>query len=221
METESPPDLSSLAPELQQRVRDELEADERLIWVGQPIPKLVIWQEDAVGSFLFGMGWSSMMVIFTSIACWSWWVKGVPFDFEQVLILSLLLLFILIGLAFLSFPIWKYRRSFRAIYTLTNRRAIIWKPAFPSGWNVQSIRPGELGLCVRKEYYAYIFRREFVDGSGDVILQEFTSREPLQHSSAEWIHHKTGFFAIANVKAVEVLVRKTLMQEVESPVRVD
>jgi hypothetical protein len=218
METESPPDLPTLAPELQQRVRDELEPDERLIWVGQPIPKLLRWSEEIVGSFLFGMGWTSMVVIFTCIACWSWWMKGVPFDFEQVLILLFLLLFLGIGFAFLSYSFWKYKRSFHAIYALTNRRAIFWKPAFPNGWNVQSTRPGDLGIRVRKEYYFFLFRREFLDGSGDVIIQEFTSHEPNKHSESEWIHHRIGFFAIPNVKAVEALVRKTLLEKSEPAV---
>lgn len=219
METESPPDLSSLAPELQQRVRDELEPDERLTWVGQPIPKLVKWSEDAIGGFLFGMCWTGMMVIFTMIVCWSWWMKRVPFDFEQVLILLLLLLFLGIGFAFLSYSFWKYKRSFQAIYALTDKRAITWKPSFPRGWNVQSTRPGDLGIHVRKEYSFFLFRREYMDGSGDVIIQEFTSHEPNKHSETEWVHHRNGFFAIANVKAVEALVRKTLLEKSEPPVR--
>ena len=143
-----------------------------------------------------------MIFCFSIIAVISWIKRADAFSVEQCLLSCMLLLFLFVGLVFLSTPIWFLTRAKKTVYLLTNKRAVIWIPEIFRGVKVWQIRRRDLG---------HVHRTEYGDGTGDVVLQEFFAQysEKWGKSETEW--NRIGFLAIPDVKTVEALVRKTLM----------
>jgi hypothetical protein len=90
-------------------------------------------------------------------------------------------------------------------YALTDRRAILWLPARPAGsYQVRSFRPGEMNT---------LFRLEHPDDSGDLIFHELPLPPGLW-----WVlfgesgTFQLGFKRIAQVRRVEELLRRTLLE---------
>ncbi|WP_235908316.1 hypothetical protein [Roseiconus nitratireducens] len=97
--------------------------------------------------------------------------------------------FLLIGLAMLCYPIQNYRNAFRTCYVLTNRRAL----TFEREWGrtvIRSLAPRQLTV---------VYRKQAVDGSGDVIFNAKRWKDSDGASHSEEI----GFISIADVRDVE------------------
>jgi hypothetical protein len=112
--------------------------------------------------------------------------------------------FVLIGFAMLASPFWSQRRVGQMAYVVTDRRVIFFEPAFPSGRKVVSLRAGEIGPLERIERN---------DGSGDIVfgvpifarLGEGATVMPRR------------FVGIPQVREVESLVRRTLLDKGDAP----
>ncbi|NLZ63897.1 MAG: hypothetical protein GX902_08820 [Lentisphaerae bacterium] len=189
----------SIPRELGNKVRGELESGEHILWMGQPIPRF--FTAASIGSFLFAIPWTAFAVF------WMWGACGGKLPDLSKGVMELLfplfgLPFVLIGLAMLSVPLWMYRRAFRTVYVITDRRAI----TFEAGWNraitIRSYPPARL---------QNIFRREKRDGTGDVIFgQEFYSDAKGRQGSTEY-----GFLNIREPKTAENMLKQLAAQTVE------
>ncbi len=139
---------------LQEKVDHELESGERIVWIDMPIPRF--FTPAATGAFLFGIPWTAFAVF------WMCGASGfkIP-DFREGFDLFPLfgIPFVLIGFGMLSSPLWAYRKTFKTVYVITDRRAI----TFDGGWSttIRSHPPEKL---------QEIYRKEKRDGSGDVII---------------------------------------------------
>ena len=91
-------------------------------------------------------------------------------------------------------------RSSRALYAITDRRAIIWSPE-PKG-NAVRIR-----TIPRGEIYNLV-RVENPDGSGSVLFSS-TKDDTTREIDAQW--YPFGFRHVDDVRRVELLVRNNLM----------
>ena len=108
-----------------------------------------------------------------------------------------LCLFGLIGLAMLSAPIWAYRRAFKIVYVITDRRAII----FTWGWlgKIQSFTPDQL----KKTY-----RKEKDDGTGDVVLEKEVVFDPnIMGNGKGATYNEVGFLRVRDARKVEQMVK--------------
>ncbi len=184
-----------LPDELVSLVDRELDSDEHVEWVGQPIAGRLA--RSSLPIVVFGIPWTAFAVFWTVMASgittrkgggeWSWvfalW--GVPF--------------ILIGLGMLTSPYWMQRRAKRTAYVLTDRRAIVLSLGWRSSASVRSFQPGALTDLQRKER---------ADGSGDLVFTNDLSSASRGRSMSTAV----GFLAIPNVKEVEARVRR-LAQE--------
>jgi hypothetical protein len=180
----------SLSPALAARLDAELAAGEKLVWVGQP--RLDLAMRPAYCLAPFGLVFAAFAVGCMVVAA----ASGVPF-------------FAVCGLPFVAVggvlalsPIWMRRRAQLIVYALTNRRAIV-------------LEPGLLGAGVARSYSAAglgkMFRRERADGSGDLVFEEYTTRTTTSEGAVSTSTQWRGFLAVNDVRAVEDLVRRTLL----------
>lgn len=90
-------------------------------------------------------------------------------------------------------PLWAYRKAFKTVYVITNKRAI----TFDGGWSttIRSYTPDQL-----KD----IYRKEKRDGSGDVVI----SRRAWRDSDGDRQNEELGFLRIRNPKQIEQMLKK-------------
>ncbi|MDR1925620.1 MAG: hypothetical protein LBQ66_14710 [Planctomycetaceae bacterium] len=179
----------SISDKLQILVNNELDDDETIEWIGQPIPCL--FSKKSLPQFLFAIPWTAFAIF---------WICGasgfkIP-EFGPNLLFPLFgLPFVLIGLALLSSPFW-FRRSMRqTVYAITNHRAIIFERGFFS-FNIMSFEPEDLNNLHRKQK---------ANGTGDIYFGSISANVPKQ---MEEFIATTGFFNIRNVKDVERKIRQ-------------
>ncbi|NJL59859.1 MAG: hypothetical protein HC887_09650 [Desulfobacteraceae bacterium] len=179
----------SLPRELEDKVMHELESGERVLWMAQPIPRY--FTAASTGAFLFAIPWTAFAIF---------WICGaagfrIP-DFSQggfSLFPLFGVPFVLIGIAMLSSPVWSYRKAFKTVYVITDRRAI----TFDAGWTT-TIRSYPLDRLQN------IYRIEKRDGSGDVVLGQSVRSGSEETQQAQLV----GFMNIREPKQVEQMLKK-------------
>jgi hypothetical protein len=182
-------DLYELTPELRTLVDNELDRDEKIVWLGRPDPKASGRGYLAVQ--LFAIPWTAFSVFWIGMAA-GWKIPDFKqgFDFFPLFGIP----FFLIGIGMLTSPIWGKRLASKSVYVLTNRRAIIFKKEF-TGMSIRSFNPDQLRTLERKQH---------ADGSGDLIFKQ----EITGHSDSGPHIGQVGFLGVANVKQVEDLVEQ-------------
>lgn len=175
--------------DLKDRVKRELEADERILWMAQPIPRFFTVRSTA--SFLFAIPWTAFAIF------WMCAASGFKFpDFSQAGFSFFPLFglpFLLIGIGLLSAPWRMYRKAFKTIYAITDRRAMILESGRATA--IRSYPPDRL---------RNIYRKEKNDGTGDVIFDSFAG----SGSDAERPALMFGFLNIYDPKTVEHILRE-------------
>ncbi len=190
---------TAFRPDWEIRIRSELRRGERLIWVGQPRPGYFARQ--ALGVFFFGGLWtvftSFMLAMFlvTRFHGGDHW-KGDPVT--SVLGLSL---FMLVGIGLLSVPFWLWRKARHTYYALTDRRAILWEAGWFGSVAVRSYLPDDLNRLYRVEYH----------GGGDLIFEEQYTFHTDNERGEIATPKAHGFIGISNVREVEEILRRTLL----------
>ena len=191
--------VAVLEPELRRQVDAELDAGERIVWLGQPVAALMARQAWPV--VLFGVPWTAFAIFWTlgaagmigrhgtsggSATGWFAYVFplwGLPF--------------IAIGFAMLTAPYWAARTARQTIYALTDRRAIVWQAKGWGKFEVHNFQPERLTSMTRKQRG---------DGSGDLIFEQFQERNGSGTTTI-----RRGFMAVPDVQEVEDLIRETLL----------
>lgn len=183
----------TISRELEDKVKRELDSGERVLWMEQPIPRY--FTAMSTGTFLFAIPWTAFAIF---------WICGasgfkVP-DFSKGGFSFFPLFgvpFVLIGIGLLSAPLWTYRKAFKTVYVITDRRAI----TFDAGWTttIRSYPPDRL---------LNTYRREKRDGSGDVVL----GQRVWSGSEGEQQSMDLGFLNIRDPKTVETMLRKLAEQ---------
>lgn len=183
----------SIPRNLRTKVDSELETSERIQWIDMPIPRY--FTPAATGAFLFAIPWTAFAIF------WMCGAAGfkIP-DFRNGADLFPLfgVPFLLIGFAMLSSPFWAYRKSFKTVYVITNRRAI----TFDGGWST-TIR------SYPTDKLADIYRKEKRDGTGDVII----SRRAWRDSDGDRQFEELGFLRVSNPKQIEEMLKKLAEQD--------
>ncbi len=190
--------MQSLRPGLRAMVQNELRGGERVVWAAQPVTRY--FTPATIAPMLFAIPWTAFSIFWTVSAASGLGKAGgesVMFDVFRYAFPLFGLPFILIGLAMLSAPIWVVRSQRQTAYTITDQRAIVFKPAFPGARKVQSFSP---------ELMASLERTERRDGSGDLVFEKYRQRNGSSVSTV-----RNGFVGIANVRDVEETLRATLL----------
>ncbi len=198
--------LNDLPPDLASRVRAELDSGERLVWVGQPRPDLYVRKAFVLvpcGVFFAGFAvfWIAMATGILGFAKAQANAPPAPFGLFAVFPLCGLP-FVLIGLGMIASPVWLRVMARKTVYALTDRRAIVWEPAWVGNPTVRSYAAAGLGKMSRVEGR---------DGAGDLVFEEFTTTSRDSHGNVNRTTTRRGFLAISEVRKVEELVRLTLL----------
>src|SRR5688500_4637586 len=203
-----PPASSSVPPDVASRMQAELEPGEKLVWLGQPLPRLMARRAWLITLFgipftAFAAFWIVMAggaAVFTRDIA----PGGGPFRFFGVCFPLFGLPFLVVGVGMLFAPLWARRTAARTAYALTDRRAIVRRGRAFGSVDVRSYRPQDLPS---------MSRHERADGSGDLVFQEVYSSYRDSDGDRHTRHQRFGFIGVENVRAVEDLVRKTLLSQ--------
>ena len=190
--------MIDLPANLQQKLRDELKANEKAIWTGQPDPNVIMKQGFKL--YFFFIPWT-LFALF-----WIYGASGFKmptFNFENgfdafgTLFPLFGLPFVMIGFWGLSSPVWAKRRAENTVYAITNQRLLLLM--FGKNSKIES-------------YYAkdvkQLERNEKLDGSGDLLF----ATKGYRVSDGDPRTNKDGFYAVQDVKNVERLVASFLKQ---------
>ena len=179
--------LRDLPHGLRSLVEAELDRDERILWIGMPLPWNVARQ--ALPILLFAIPWTGFALF---------WMAGasgfsIPdfkegFDFFPLFGVP----FVLIGLGMLGAPYWAMRKAKKTVYVLTGARAIVFEGGRST--RIRSFEPDQLNDLRRTQRQ---------DGSGNLIFE----RRVWRNSDGNHRSSDHGFLGIPDVKRVEDLVR--------------
>jgi hypothetical protein len=184
-------DLIDLPNKLRLLVDREIAQGETICWLDRPNPARYGW-EQAWTKFLVGIPFTAFAIF------WIWAAAGGMAGPQAepgprfVIPLVFGTLFVLVGLGMLTSPLWMSVGARSTVYLITDRRAII----ISAPWNVsvQSFGPANL-----TEFH----RTERSNGYGKVIFHRYNYVGFNGQSRTRQI----GFYAIANVKDVEDMLR--------------
>lgn len=193
----------SLPFDLQRRLDDELDSGERLLWAGQPDPGRMARQGGCLVAF--GIPWTLFAVFWTVMASGIGGAVSGGFSGRSVgpgALFGLFgLPFIVIGIGLLTAPLWMARKAQRTVYAVTDKRAIILEGGFGGSFSVRSLAPPLLADRARNQR---------ADGSGDLVFTR--TRQTEWRSTSDGPRSSTsvaGFYAVADVKAVDDLIQDT------------
>jgi hypothetical protein len=189
-------DPALIPVDLRNQVDKELQAGERIQWVGQPIPGRQFGTASRWGIVIFAIPWTAFAVFWTCMAAkgvskshsamsWAFPLFGVPF--------------VLVGVAMLSSPFWERKAAGKLVYALTDRRAIIFRTGLRNTITVRSFESSTL---------TDLTRTERPDGSGDLIF----TRDITQTSDSNF-SRDIGFLGVRDVRKVEKIIRDSLNKE--------
>ncbi len=174
--------------DLQGIIKNELNKDEKILWVGKPNPKSTIIA--SLGMVLFAIPWTCFAIF---------WIYGAAgfsmpkWDGPQSLFPLFGIPFVLIGLGMLSAPYWIMRSASRSGYMITNSRVIIFTWRL-TGAEIRSYTKDQL-VSMQKVVKG--------NGVGDLIFEE--------KSDGSGRYKKIGFIGIDDVKSVESIIRSQLI----------
>ncbi len=172
------PNPMMLPTRLQGSLNNELNDDETILWLDQPIASRMA--RGAWPIVLFGMFWSTFCagwMFFTikmamktpadqaGLFAWLFPIFGIPFC--------------IIGLGMLTSPIWVKRLALRTVYVLTDQRAMIISRSFGKT-HVRAYTPEKLND---------INRSLNDDGSGDLIFEKVISSHTSTHRNTHSLGH--------------------------------
>lgn len=182
--------LEDLHPELQSIIRQEISANEKILWVGKPRPGALMYA--SLGLVLFAIPWTAFAIFWV---CGASGFKWPTWQGPQSLFPLFGLPFILVGLGMLSSPYWIKRAADRSGYIITNARAVVFSWKLMSA-EVSSYSANQLTKMQKKLK---------PDGSGDIIFDE--------QSQGSGRYKRIGFIGIDDVKQVEKILREAILHE--------
>jgi hypothetical protein len=197
------PGAINLPEALEAKIRQELTPGEEIVWAGQQSPRVVQMKVfGTVAGCAFGALFAAGMLLFTLSV-----KNGPPVAFQ--IVPGLLVAVFLAGTVLA--PRTTRRMAAETAYIITNRRAIVHKPAIYGFGSVNSYGPMQLQGMVRRDWF-------MIKGIGDLIFHSERRLEVSSYNNGrnsgtsvrERITH-FGFLGIDNVAAVENILRQALI----------
>lgn len=159
--------------------------------------------------FWFGIPWTLFALFWITAASLMLWMGGGFKDADGPMIVFQFfplfgVPFVLIGIAMLTSPLWVRRLARRSCFALTDRRVFIRRSRWLADIEVRSYTSEQLGKIVR---------REFSDGTGDLIFEQHVETGTDTEGNATLRRIEYGFTGIDDVHNVERLIRAALLGE--------
>ena len=163
-----------------------LDSGERLIWSGKPNPFRYAIKKGTT-TFLFGLFFFGFAIF---------WTYGAA-NQSGMFFASFGIPFLVVGLGLVLSPAWHYFRGERAMYALTDHRAVI---------DISDMFPKRVSVPLKQIKFVELKRSG--TGFGDVLFREIVSSGGEGTSIT-----RDGFFAIADVDSVDQLLRRAVEKE--------
>lgn len=182
-----------LPAELDARLRSELNADEVLIWAGQPLPHH--FRKKGYIGFFLGIVWTAFHLVWLSAVIW-----GVMHSkADSIFLLFIGGLFVLLGVLMLAEPSRQARIGRKTVYALTDKRGIILAPNQQGQMTVSSI-PADL-LSPRT-------RTQNGDGSGSLFFTHCTVTQRGNNFHGGNVEVPLSFEHLGDFREVENLIEQ-------------
>ncbi|MCX7920857.1 MAG: hypothetical protein N3B21_02350 [Clostridia bacterium] len=186
---------------IEQLVKDELEATEQLLWYEQPKAKIIT----AGGSVLciFGIAFAVFSLF--------WMTTLLEQQSQAMLAVSLMdkifpffsAPFLIIGVLLMLSPYWIYRRAKRTVYAITNSRCIIITAGRTK--KVESYNTDTIGNIEKVQYS---------NGFGDLTFAKEQYTMSGNDSGTEVRMRSIGFYNICEVNKVEKILKAAVRKDV-------
>jgi len=209
-EAEGLPSSESFPSDLDTALRRELDENERLLWVGRPIPHLYARRFLLPGVWLgtFALGFTVFIAVGMVVNVRELFgprleaneFAGVAGDIALVAFLGFFAVATLGAAVYMyGLPIRARKRASRTVYAVTDRRAIV-------------LVAHRNGRVVERDYCAdelrHLFRRQRADGSGDLHFESAKGAAPTGSPTGSTTPSQHGFLAVRDVLGVERLLRR-------------
>lgn len=178
-------------------VSPELRTNERIVWIGQPLPWRFV--KRFIRTFLMGVLLGTAIGFMAGDLVMEF-INPPPGAVPPPMLMVLgLLPFVLISIACLTNPFWSWRKAKRTVYVLTTERAIVFDANWWRALTVRSFDPARL---------VDLRRVQNSDGSGDLVFDRTVTTD--SEGSTKVTDH--GFLSVPNVKSVEEAVQRLVQQ---------
>jgi hypothetical protein len=208
-------DDSAVPEELREKIRDELTKGEKLVWIGQPDPKLVLLKNLAVCAV------AALILLFMAGMAVRALVRSPRVEGAQVILLVAGLVGLGIAAALPFFQRWKATKS---CYAVTSRRAIVLDRNAIGAPKLTNYNPADLAGMRRRDWW-------FFQDAGDVIFRTKVTITVTDHygpgrgrggrrmnqyrgsSISRSVTHY-GFLCVRHPRDVELLIREKLVDPI-------
>lgn len=191
----NPRESESLPSRLREVIQEELDSEEKIVWLETPVPRY--FTSESVLSLIFGLP----MTVFGA-----WLLKDILSNELQKDALSIKIVFALfpvlilwIGMKLVTAPISIYRGALRTAYVITDRRAIVFKGG--ATVTIRSYPPEKLDG---------VYLKLHKNGSGDVILafEHLEAPDYPGEIDDEFGIVEIGFHRVRNPREAQRLLRE-------------
>jgi hypothetical protein len=190
--------LDGLPRELIARLTREL-AGERILWAGQPAPRVALWSSIAI--WLFAIPWLAFALAWELLALGVFINTGVgkvegPGGIFSYLFPLFGLPFVLIGLGLVGTPFWKAYMAKRMVHVVTDKR-LVTAQLRGALFSVETIEPRRIVSITRVEGKA---------GLGSMSLLLGMTRD----SDGDLVERRETWVGVPEVKALENVLRSVM-----------
>jgi hypothetical protein len=209
------PDERGVPEDLRERIRGELTKGEKLVWIGQPDPKLVFTKNlwIAVGGPIL------VLVIALTVVGGPGVLMGrgakKKISGGDVLLLAALGV---AGIVAIATPFYQRWRASKSCYAVSSRRAFVFERTAVGAPKLTVYNPGDLTAMRRRDWW-------FLQDAGDLIFRTKTvitihtgrgvgpgfgrGRGGVSGISRSTTYY--GFLAVRRPREIEVIIRETLV----------
>lgn len=183
----------SVSTELRRYIDKELRG-ERLLWAGQPDPKIAL--KSLIGIWLFAIPWTAFALFWEAMAVGGWLfgtMKGMS-GWSGVIMVLFGLPFVAIGLGMMAGPFWAARTARRSMYVLTDQR-LVYVTEKRRGFTIKSTWPADIHSLSKS------VDRE---GTGSLTISYGSKRD----SDGDLVEKNETVAGVGNVDELERLLRE-------------
>lgn len=183
----------TISTDLRKYIDKELRG-ERLLWAGQPDPKIA-WKS-LIGIWLFAIPWTAFALFWETMAIGGW-ISGTTKGMHGWAGLVMVLFgvpFVAIGLGMMAGPFWAARTARNSIYVLTDQR-LVYLTERRGGVNIKSTWPKDIHSLSKSVNN---------DGKGSLKISYGSKRD----SEGDLVEKSETVAGVGNIDELERLLRE-------------
>lgn len=172
---------------------------ERLLWAGQPDPKIAL--KSVIGIWIFAVPWTAFALFWETMAIGGWitgHTKGMQ-GWSGLMMVLFGVPFVAIGVGMMGSPFWAARKARNSIYVLTEQR-LVYLTEKKSGVTVKSTWPADIHS---------LEKTVLADGKGSLKISYGSKRD----SEGDLVEKSETVAGVGNVDELERQLREMKQQK--------